>query len=93
MPIMNLVMGIPLRAAIATSNFMIGITAATSAIIYYARGHVDPKIAIPAALGILLGARMGVRLGGRLRSRRLRQVFQVLLLVFAVQMFAHALRG
>jgi len=92
-PIMSLVMGIPLRAAIATSNFMIGITAATSAIIYYSRGHMDPTVAIPTALGVLAGAQIGTRLGGRLRSQKLKLVFQVLLLAFSVQMFYQALRG
>jgi uncharacterized membrane protein YfcA len=75
-PIMSLVMGVPLRASIATSNFMIGITAATSAIIYYGRGYIDPTIAIPTALGVLAGAQVGTRLGGRLRSQKLTQVFQ-----------------
>jgi uncharacterized membrane protein YfcA len=53
-PIMSVVMGMPLRAAIATSNFMIGVTAATSAVIYYQRGFLDPGIAIPTALGVLM---------------------------------------
>jgi len=92
-PIMSLVMRVPLRASIATSNFMIGVTAATSAVIYYARGFVDPTIAIPTSLGVLAGAQIGTRLGGKLRSQRLKQVFQVLLLLFAVQMFWQALRG
>ena len=92
-PIMSLVMGVPLRASIATSNFMIGITAATSAIIYYARGYIDPTIAIPTSLGVLAGAQLGTRLGGKLRSQRLKQIFQLLLLIFAIQMFYQALRG
>jgi hypothetical protein len=92
-PIMSLVMGVPLRASIATSNFMIGITAATSAVIYYGRGYIDPTIAIPTALGVLAGAQVGTRLGGRLRSQKLKQVFQLLLLLFAIQMFYQALRG
>lgn len=92
-PIMSVVMGMPLRAAIATSNFMIGITAATSAIIYYRNGLVDPHIAIPTALGVLVGAQIGVRIGGRMRSQRLKQIFQGLLLVFAVQMLYQAVRG
>jgi uncharacterized membrane protein YfcA len=92
-PIMSLVMGVPLRASIATSNFMIGVTAATSAIIYYARGFIDPTIAIPTSLGVLAGAQIGTRLGGKLRSQKLKQVFQALLLVFAIQMFWQALRG
>jgi uncharacterized membrane protein YfcA len=92
-PIMSLVMGMPMRASIATSNFMIGITAATSAIIYYRHGYVDPSIAIPTAMGVLVGARAGSLLGGRVRSNHLKQIFQVVLLVFAVQMLIRAVRG
>jgi uncharacterized membrane protein YfcA len=92
-PIMSLVMGLPLRAAIGTSNFMIGITAATSAIIYYQHGYLDPQVAIPTALGVLVGAQIGTRVGGRIQSQRLKQIFQGLLLVFAVQMLVKALTG
>ncbi|MCL4300548.1 MAG: sulfite exporter TauE/SafE family protein [Anaerolineae bacterium] len=92
-PIMSLVMGVPLRAAIGTSNFMIGVTAATSAIIYYQHGYLDPSIAIPTALGVLAGAQIGTHLGGKVRSQRLKQIFQGLLLVFAVQMFYKAITG
>ncbi|MFN8471523.1 MAG: sulfite exporter TauE/SafE family protein [Anaerolineae bacterium] len=92
-PIMSLVMGMPLRSAIATSNFMIGVTAATSALIYYSRGYIDPQIAIPTALGVLLGARFGPHIGGRLQGTTLKRVFQVLLIVFAIQMLYQAVRG
>lgn len=92
-PIMNLVMKMPLRAAIGTSNFMIGITAATSAVIYYQHGYLDPSIAIPTALGVLVGAQLGTRIGGRIRSHWLKQIFQWLLLIFAVQMFYKAVTG
>ncbi len=85
-PIMTMVMGMPLKAAIATSNFMIGVTAATSAVIYYGRGLIDPQIAVPTALGVLVGAQIGPRVGGRARTRTLKLIFQGLLLVFAVQM-------
>lgn len=92
-PVMSLIMGMPMRAAIATSNFMIGITAATSAVIYYQRGFVDPRVAIPTALGVLLGAQIGSRLGGRLRSNTLRNVFRVVLFLFALLMFYKAVTG
>ncbi len=92
-PIMSLVMGVPLRASIATSNFMIGVTAATSAVIYYQHGYIDPAITVPAALGVLLGAQVGSRIGGRLRSQKLKQAFQLLLFAFSIQMFVQALRG
>ncbi|HZD56295.1 MAG TPA: sulfite exporter TauE/SafE family protein [Anaerolineales bacterium] len=89
-PVMNLIMGMPLRAAIATSNFMIGITAATSAVIYYQHGYIDPSVAIPTALGVLAGAQAGSRLGGRLRSNSLKQIFRGLLVVFAILMLYKA---
>lgn len=92
-PIMVLVMGMPLKAAIATSNFMIGVTAATSAVVYYARGYVDPQIAVLTALGVLLGAQVGPRLGGRARTRTLKWIFQGVLLLFAVQMLGKAVLG
>jgi uncharacterized membrane protein YfcA len=90
-PIMALVMGMPLKAAIATSNFMIGVTAATSAVIYYGRGYIDPLLAVPTALGVLVGAQVGPRLGGKARNTTLKQIFQVILVAFAVQMIWKAI--
>jgi len=92
-PIMTLVMHMPLKAAIATSNFMIGVTAATSAVIYYGRGYIDPRVAVPTALGVLVGAQIGPRLGGRARTLTLKRLFQSLLIVFAVQMLWMAVIG
>lgn len=92
-PIMSVLMGLPLRAAIGTSNFMIGITAATSAVIYYQHGYLDPSVAIPTALGVLIGAQMGTRIGGKVKSHRLKQIFQWLLALFAIMMFYKAFMG
>jgi uncharacterized membrane protein YfcA len=89
-PIMNLLMGVPLKATIATSNLMIGVTAATGAAIFYGRGFLDPSYAVPAALGILVGAAIGPRVAVRLRSRTLSLIFQAVLVVFAVLMSLQA---
>ena len=89
-PVMNLVMHMPMRASIATSNFMIGITAATSAVIYYQRGFVDPRVTVPTALGVLVGAQIGSRVGGRLHSSLLRNIFRWVLVLFSLQMFYKA---
>jgi hypothetical protein len=85
-PVMNLLMGMPLRAAIATSNLMIGVTAATGALIFFGRGLVEPRYAVPTALGILVGAQLGPRLSGKVSTGVLRRVFEVLIAVLAVQM-------
>jgi uncharacterized membrane protein YfcA len=51
-PVMNVVMGVPFRVATATSNFMIGVTASASALLYFRRGQIDLGIAAPAVLGV-----------------------------------------
>lgn len=91
-PAMNLAMGIPLKVCTATSNVMIGITAATSALVYFMRGEVHPFIAAPVAVGVLLGAKLGARLLGRLRSGVIRGAFVAVLVVTAIQMFVRAAR-
>jgi uncharacterized protein len=90
-PIMNLLMGVPLKATIATSNLMIGVTAATGAAIFYGRGYLDPYWAVPSVLGILVGARLGPRLAARLSSATLLLVFEVVLGVFAALMVLQGL--
>ena len=59
---MDQAMHIPFKVSTATSNFMIGVTAAASASVYLSRGYVDPGIVMPVMLGILLGSMLGARL-------------------------------
>ncbi|MEO8229912.1 MAG: sulfite exporter TauE/SafE family protein, partial [Chloroflexota bacterium] len=85
-PVMHLVMGVPLRVATATSNLMIGITAAASAIIYLLRGGIDVYVAGPTAVGVFMGASIGSRTVHRIDIRLLRMLFVGILLVTAWQM-------
>jgi uncharacterized protein len=85
-PLMNLAMRIPIKAAIATSNFMIGVTAATGAIVFWLNGKVDPAVAAPTVIGVLVGARLGTKVAGRVRSRYLTLVFVLFIAMTAVQM-------
>jgi uncharacterized membrane protein YfcA len=89
-PLMNLGMGVPLRVATATSNMMIGITAAASAIIYVARGGIDVYSAAPTAIGVFLGATAGSRLAHRVDLRVLRWLFVAVLVYTAIQMLLRA---
>jgi uncharacterized protein len=91
-PLMNLAMGVPLRVATATSNLMIGITAAASAVIYLVRGEIDPYVAGPIAIGVFLGATLGSRVSHRIDLRYLRLLFVVVLLYTAFQMLLRALQ-
>jgi hypothetical protein len=83
-------MRLPMKVSSATSNFMIGVTAAASAGIYLSRGDVDPVIAAPVALGVLAGAILGARIMPRLSNRQVRLVFLPVLVVIGVEMM---LRG
>jgi uncharacterized membrane protein YfcA len=85
-PVMNMISGVPMKAATATSNFMIGVTAVASAFIYFSYGHLDPLYTSAAVLGVLGGSQLGTRLGARLRGRTIVAVFIVLILVVAGKM-------
>ncbi|HEY7728660.1 MAG TPA: sulfite exporter TauE/SafE family protein [Candidatus Eisenbacteria bacterium] len=91
-PAMDLAMGLPIKVSTATSNFMIGVTAAASAGVYFARGDVDPFIAAPVAVGVLLGAMAGSRLLSRLHGRAVRWAFVLVLAWIAAQMITQGLR-
>jgi hypothetical protein len=85
-PAMDLAMHLPIKVSTATSNFMIGVTAAASAGVYFARGQIDPLLAAPVAAGVLGGALFGSRLLSRMTSASVRVAFVVVLGVIAVQM-------
>ena len=86
-------MRMPIKVSTATSNLMIGVTAAASAGIYFVRGDIDPFVAAPVAIGVLLGAVVGSRLLGRLQNATIRVVFVVVLVVIAAQMIWKGVRG
>ncbi len=92
-PAMDLAMRLPIKVSTATSNFMIGVTAAASAGVYFARGDIDPFVAAPVATGVLLGAVLGSRLLGRMQSATIRVVFVIVLLWVSGQMLLKGIRG
>ncbi len=83
-------MRLPMKVSTATSNFMIGITAAASAGVYFGRGDIHPIIATPVAVGVLLGSYAGTRLIGSLRNTTVRKLFLPVVLYLALSML---LRG
>jgi uncharacterized membrane protein YfcA len=85
-PVMNLAMGIPIKACTATSNFMIGVTAAASAAVYFMRGDVLTFVAAPVAVGVLLGARFGASLMNKMKNASIRYIFVAVLVASSVQM-------
>jgi uncharacterized protein len=91
-PVMNLAMGLPIKVCTATSNFMIGVTAAASAAVYFMRGEVLPFVAAPVAVGVLVGANFGARLMGGMRNELIRIIFVTVLVILAAQMLLKGFR-
>jgi uncharacterized membrane protein YfcA len=90
-PVMYLIMRVPLKVAVATSNFMIGVTATASAFIYFFRGDVNPLIAGPTMLGVFLGATFGSHIFPRVKSNLLKKILAVVLLYVALEMIFKSL--
>jgi uncharacterized membrane protein YfcA len=78
-PVLNAWCGVPMRAAAATSALMIGVTAAASAPMYFARGQVNPPVAAAAVIGVLAGSRLGFAFGSRARVKWLKVLMAVVL--------------
>jgi len=85
-PAMDTALRLPIKVSSATSNFMIGVTAAASAGSYFMRGAIVPEIAGPVALGSVVGAVLGARLLAFISPGKLRVVFVAVLIVLAVKM-------
>ncbi|MGA8011820.1 MAG: sulfite exporter TauE/SafE family protein [Candidatus Acidiferrales bacterium] len=90
---MDRTMGIPFKVSTTTSNFMIGVTAAASAGIYLRRGYLDPGLAMPVMLGVLLGALVGARILREAKVRTLRIVFSIAIAAVAIEMIFKGVRG
>ena len=90
---MDQAMKIPFKVSTTTSNFMIGVTAAASAGIYLSRGYIDPTLAMPVMLGVLIGSLMGTRVLVKTKTKSLRLVFSVVIVLLGIQMLIKGLTG
>jgi uncharacterized membrane protein YfcA/uncharacterized membrane protein len=88
---LDALMRLPLKVSTTTSNFMIGVTAAASAGIYFSRGDIPPLVAAPVALGILIGALIGARLLIHLSNKTLRVIFLPVIALSALEMILHGM--
>jgi uncharacterized membrane protein YfcA len=90
---MDQAMRIPFKVSTTTSNFMIGVTAAASAGVYLNRGYIDPGLAMPVMLGVLAGSMLGARLLAGAKTRVLRLLFGVVIVILSLEMIYHGLTG
>jgi len=90
---MDQVMQLPYKVSSTTSNFMIGITAAASAGVYFSKGFIDPGLTMPVMLGVFLGAMVGASFLSIVKSRYLRVFFSMLVFLMAAEMIYSGLVG
>jgi hypothetical protein len=83
---MDRAMRIPFKVSTTTSNFMIGVTASASAVVYFSRGYIHPLIAGPVMLGVLVGALLGTKCLVRWKTKTLRIIFAFVLLALGLDM-------
>lgn len=90
---MDNIMKIPFKVSTTTSNFMMGVTAAASAVVYLHRGQIDPGIAMPVSIGVLLGATVGAKILIKTNSDRLKVIFAIVVAFLALQMIYNGISG
>ena len=84
-------MKFPIKVSTATSNFMMGVTATASALIYFFNGTINPVVAAPIAIGTLIGSRTGAKVMQRLDAKYIRYIFLPILLFTIINMFLKGL--
>jgi uncharacterized membrane protein YfcA len=89
-PAMNLLMRTPVKAAVGTSSFMVGITSVATAFVFYSRGFIDPSLVVPSIIGVFAGGQIGSRLTRRLRAQRLAFLFALILLYLGLSLLLRA---
>ncbi len=92
-PVMFIFMNVPLMVATATSNFMIGVTAAASAIVYYKRGDILVEYSAPLAVGVFVGSLLGARLAPRIHTKIVVYLLVAVMFYLAGHLILHLAQG
>jgi uncharacterized membrane protein YfcA len=90
---MDEAMQIPFKVSTATSNFMIGVTAVASAGVYLSRGYINPAVAMPVTIGVLLGSLLGARVLQKARVKSMRIIFAIVIALLGAEMIFNGLTG
>lgn len=90
---MDTIMRVPFKVSTTTSNFMIGVTAAASAVVYLQRGYIDPGIAMPVVIGVLIGSFTGSKILVGASTKSLRILFSIVISFLAIEMIYNGMTG
>jgi uncharacterized membrane protein YfcA len=90
-PAMNLISKVPIKAAVATSNFMIGITAAAGALVYIFYGKIDPHLMATITVGVYFGSQFSIKYFSKITDKKIKIIFIILITVVSLEMLFEAL--
>lgn len=90
---MDNIMRIPFKVSTTTSNFMMGVTAMASSVIYIQKGYIEPEICMPVVIGVLFGAMAGAKVLVKANPKKLRMFFAILIFFLAINMIYNGLTG
>lgn len=89
----DMVMKLPPKVSTTTSNLIIGVTALSGASVYLSQGLIEPGLAAPVILGVIVGAIMGTRILVRLKNENVRRLFLIVLAALGTEMIIRGIRG
>jgi len=91
-PAMNILAKLPIKAATATSNFMIGITAAAGSIVYFNSGFIDPSVTSLMIIGVTFGSKIASKKFNKIADKRIKTLFMIFMIFVAIQMFIKGIK-
>ncbi|MBB1138435.1 sulfite exporter TauE/SafE family protein [Myroides sp. WP-1] len=90
---MDTIMKVPFKVSTTTSNFMMGVTAIASSVIYLQKGYIEPSICMPVIIGVLLGSMVGAKVLMKANTKKLKLFFAVLIFIIALNMIYNGITG
>lgn len=85
-PIMDTIMSIPIKGAVGTSNFMMGLTSAAGSLAFFVMGEIHPLVAGPVTIGVFFGSLLGSKVMPYVKDSKIRHIFVFMLVILALEM-------
>jgi len=90
---MDTIMKVPFKVSTTTSNFMMGVTAIASSVIYIQKGYIEPSICMPVIIGVLIGSMVGAKVLMKANTKKLKLFFAVMIFIIALNMIYNGITG
>ncbi|KUJ55074.1 sulfite exporter TauE/SafE family protein [Chryseobacterium aquaticum] len=90
---MDNMMRLPFKVSTTTSNFMIGVTAVASSLIYFQRGEIIPVIVAPVLVGVVVGSFIGSKTLMVSKTKKLKTFFAIVITILSIYMMYNGIRS